>query len=244
MLRHARRKLRLIRYYSAPRPQTAWTRATDVALLASLLLAVPAAWLANLAIERQSDVASAYGQFFRMDDASVEAVVLSVSDRRPSLPDGKPMGNFQITVVRDDHGWPLVTSQVQQPARVDIDILSEVKARKNVKLAPDDPLRLAMEHALDAEDCDLAVSAMSQDGPRTHNHWFTWAASAGLWWIMLAFASWFAISVARFGWLIASGKIAGRKAQLRAEGKCTACGYDMTGLDFNERCPECGALVW
>jgi rubrerythrin len=35
-----------------------------------------------------------------------------------------------------------------------------------------------------------------------------------------------------------------REHQRRREGKCTACGYDMTGLEFNERCPECGAQVW
>ena len=244
MLRRVRNKLRLIRYYSAPRRQTPWTKAMDVALFASLLLALPAAWLANFAVMRPSTAADINGQLFRRADSGIQAAVLSVTDRRPTLPDGKPIGNFQITVVREDHGWPLVTSDVRQPARMDMDILAETKARKNVKLDADDPLRVAIEQSLIAEELNVAAAALRDDQPDVHNHWFTWAFSAGLWWIMLAFGSWFAISLARFMWLVASGKLAARKAQLRAEGKCTACGYDMTGLDFNERCPECGSLIW
>ena len=216
----------------------------DVALPVSLLLAIPAAWLANFSVVHPSTIADINGQIFRMADSSIQAAVVSVSDRRPTLPDGKPMGNYQITVVREDHGWSLVTSDVRHPARMDMDILSEVKARKNVKLDADDPLRIAIERSLIAEELDVALAALRNDQPDVHNHWITWAFSAGLWWIMLAFGSWFAISLARFMWLVASGKVAARKAQLRAEGKCAACGYDMTGLDFNERCPECGSLIW
>jgi hypothetical protein len=40
------------------------------------------------------------------------------------------------------------------------------------------------------------------------------------------------------------GHLAARQHRLRSSGKCLKCGYDMTGLDFNERCPECGELVW
>ena len=171
MLRRVRNKLRLIRYYSAPRKQTPWTRAMDVALPVSLLLAIPAAWLANFSVVRPSTIADINGQIFRMADSSIQAAVVSVSDRRPTLPDGKPMGNYQITVVREDHGWPLVTSDVRRPARMDMDILSEVKARKNVKLDADDPLRIAIERSLIAEELDVALAALRNDQPDVHNHW-------------------------------------------------------------------------
>ena len=35
-----------------------------------------------------------------------------------------------------------------------------------------------------------------------------------------------------------------RDGDRQASGLCVACGYDMHGLEFNERCPECGTLVY
>ena len=42
--------------------------------------------------------------------------------------------------------------------------------------------------------------------------------------------------------------LARRQLHFRAQdrlvaGRCGRCGYDLTGLEFNERCPECGELV-
>jgi predicted Zn-ribbon and HTH transcriptional regulator len=61
---------------------------------------------------------------------------------------------------------------------------------------------------------------------------------------MLMFGSAAVIQVLKFGSSLVLARRMGRRAQLRAEGKCHVCGYDMTGLEFNERCPECGQIVW
>jgi len=33
-----------------------------------------------------------------------------------------------------------------------------------------------------------------------------------------------------------------RERRTRARGRCPDCGYDLRGLEFSERCPECGRL--
>ena len=61
---------------------------------------------------------------------------------------------------------------------------------------------------------------------------------------MMFFATAFVIQFLRFGSLWMTDKRLQREARRRASGKCMNCGYDLTGLEFNERCPECGAQVW
>jgi Zn finger protein HypA/HybF involved in hydrogenase expression len=68
--------------------------------------------------------------------------------------------------------------------------------------------------------------------------------AGGAWWITMFFLAAFTIQMLRFGTLLVRGKQLQREANRRASGKCPACGYDMTGLDFNLYCPECGAEVW
>jgi hypothetical protein len=56
MIRRLRHKLRMIRYYSAPRHRTVWTRVMDVALIASFLLALPVTWMCDLMVSRTATV--------------------------------------------------------------------------------------------------------------------------------------------------------------------------------------------
>lgn len=253
MLNAIRRKLRMIRYYSAPRPRTVWTRATDIALVASFFLAVPVMWVCDLMIIRAVPVIGHSGQLFRMPGQGYGAVVLTLERTRPVDSSGTVIGMFQIRVEDMHHGWPLSTTVRRRPAMLDLDLREEVRARPNVRLAADDPIRLAIVDVLEHEGEHAVTDAWPAADPASTNRlpdvavkrsWLAWVFGSGLWWLMLMFGSYAAIQIVKLASLVVMARKLGRRDQLRAENKCITCGYDMTGLEFNERCPECGNIVW
>ncbi len=256
MLRRVRHKLRMIGYYSASRPQTGWTRAMDISLVASFFLAFPLTWACSVMVARSSVPISLAGQILQGSDGSLSAVMTTGPMRSMSF-GAVPIGNFILEVEDLAHGWPLTTEVSRQPARLDLDLRTEPKPRPNAQLAADDPLRLAIVESLRRDNELEAMAAwgvvVNDNGDRAtarkakglpQQHWLAWVIASGIWWLMLTFGSAMLIQTARIATLVVCGKREARRADLRAEGKCFTCGYDMTGLEFNERCPECGELVW
>lgn len=233
----------MIRYYSARRTQTVWSRAFDFAVLAALILALPTVWLFDSMVVRPTLAIELSGLLRRDGEAPLTAQVVT-EESRPDQTGGKPVGNFQVRADDRYCGWPLTTSLRREVARVDIDVLAETGPRKNLKFAMDDPVVLAIERALANGEHDEALAAWKASGPTVWQRWGGWSGNAALWWIMLTLACGIAIWLARLGTNLTKVMMTSRRAQLRADGKCLECGYDMTGLEFNERCPECGKLVW
>jgi hypothetical protein len=242
MLRIVRRKLRMIRYHSAARPHTIWTRAFDWAMIGSLLAALPITGLCNLLVVRSQIAQEQAGHLSQTESGAIVAILFDGKGAAPA--DSTPIGNFQLRVNEVSCGWPWPTSLRTLPAQLDIDIVRETTPRRNVRLSEDDPLRIGIESALAAGDQAKALESLRRTAPVVRRHWHSWAIGAAMWWIMLVFASSLVISMAKFATQLAQRRIAARRARRRAAGKCLACGYDMTGLEFNEKCPECGALVW
>lgn len=243
MFRRLRHKLRLIRYYSAARRRTGWDTAGDVAFFASFFLCLPLAVLANFLVERTSTAVDVTGRFVK--DSGRLVAPLSASDTaRSSTFAGASLGNYHLTARRSARGWPLTTSVVLYPAKLDVDILSEAAARPNAILSSDDPHRIAIETTLVEEQQHQALEAFTANQPIVRQQWLAWVIAAGVWWIMLAIGSSLMLGVARVATLWVLGKLSWRRVQLRAEGKCVHCGYNLHGLEFNARCPECGELVW
>ena len=116
--------------------------------------------------------------------------------------------------------------------------------RKNARLAADDPYRLAIEASLLDHGDVAALEAWRQTEPVDHQHWIAWVIAVGVWWLLLLMASWLGITIARVIAHKAQELRNVRKARLRSQNRCLACGYDMKGLEFNEKCPECGQMVW
>jgi len=164
-------------------------------------------------------------------------LVNSPRARAPS-PTVKITGNFRLTI--DDHfqGWPLTTSIHRQPARLDLDILAQAKPQPNAKLDADSPLRLAIEQALSADEQNEALQSWhrgNQDllgSEQVRQHWLNWFIAAGIWWMLMVFTSSLAINTLQFGWLLRERHRARRQFQWLASGKCSHCGYDLTGLEF------------
>lgn len=246
MLRRVRHKLRMIRYYSAHRPETAWTRAFDRALIVSFFLAFPATWICNTSVMHRAETVSVSGQLLSLD-GRIMAVILATSAKRSIPMEAMPLGTFSLRAEDRVRGWPLTTSIERMPARLDLDIVKEPKTRKNAQLPADDPYRAAIELGLDQDgqaEALAARQAFAQSSSITHQHWMSWLIATGVWWLGLMFASWLALGAARIVSIKVMHSMQTRKQRLRAEGKCHTCGYDMTGLEFNEKCPECGNLVW
>jgi hypothetical protein len=237
----------MIRYYSATRPVTVWTRGLDWAMLAAFLLAVPMTWVCDAMVARSNIAISLSGQLFKQSDDSFAAILLNVDKTISAHAPGTPVGIFQLTVIDRLQGFPLITTTRRMAASIDIELRTDPQPRPNAKLSADDPLRLAIAAALKSAEENDALEAWDVDGSSsvfTHRSALAWFFGAGLWWIILNFIAFITVSVLKFISHFANAQSRARRAQLRSEGKCISCGYDMTGLEFNERCPECGELVW
>ena len=61
-------------------------------------------------------------------------------------------------------------------------------------------------------------------------------------WLGLSLLAVIGIALARYTWRIAGEARSLRHNHLSSRGLCAACGFDLRGNLFTERCPECGAL--
>ncbi len=244
MLSRVRHKLRMMRYYSASRPVTIWTKAHDIAMVGSFFLAFPAAWLCNLMAVQNTTAIELQGLLLRHDDSSISAPLISSQNSRVFDRGGMTFGSFTL-VVQDRHrGWPFTTSIHRPPAQLELLLARQRSPQKNVQLPSDDPIRIAIQASLQENDQTDALASFVSNTTQVRQHWLSWFIATGVWWIALMFACSFIIFLAKYTTQIVKSKLRQRKAMLRRQGKCHTCGYDMTGLEFNERCPECGELVW
>jgi len=243
MLRIARNKLRMIRYYSAKRQVTVWSRAFDIACISSLLLAVPITWICNSVVHNQVAITTVTGHVHQLEDKTHIAMIDFEAGRNTNN-FGKPEGNFKIEVIDQRRGWPFATSITRSPAKLDLDILDEPKPRSLAPFNAADPIHVAIDAELIHTERQDVHDAWHMTANRAQHSWKGWAASSAVWLIALVGASSIALGFAKYAAQILGGKRSLKDRQLRAEGKCVGCGYDMTGLEFNERCPECGSLVY
>src|SRR4051812_5397292 len=123
MLGRLRHKLRLMRYYSAPRKQTAWTRALDVALIASFFLAIPAVWISSI-VATESRVALDVSGWLVIEalpgqvesaESKIQATIDEAVRKRMAKAHGAVDGDFRVVVTDRQQGWPLVTSIRRAP---------------------------------------------------------------------------------------------------------------------------------
>jgi hypothetical protein len=244
MLRRLRHNLRMIRYYSAPRHDTAWSRAADVALWITLLLALPAAWITDVATARPRIVLATSGLFLGESEGHLRAWALTDKTIDQEPPADTTYGRWRLHVIDVHRGWPVTTSIHRLPSQLDLDIFNEPKERTNAQLSDESPLRIALASELESTGQTEMLAAWTQSESQSRYHWKNWVIAAGGWWIGLVVVSLAGIQMTKLATFYIRDRIALKRHSRAAEGKCAQCGYDLTGLEFSERCPECGALVW
>ena len=245
----------MIDYYSAARPRNTWTRARDASLFVTLVMALPVTWLCDVMVARPTVAAEFSGILSQNEGGVITAELQDVGNRSGThapKPLHVPIGVFRMELIDQRHGWPLTTTVRRLPARVDLDLRIEPAPRPNASLAADDPIRAAITQSLTSSGRHEMLRAWpapdampsSRAGVEVRRSWLGWITSIGVWWIVLVFLCGALIQILKFMSALVFAKRHARRASLRAQGKCHTCGYDLTGLEFNERCPECGQLVW
>lgn len=242
MIARLRRQLRLIRYYSASREETPWTRAADWTLIGSLALALPAVFACNTFVSRAIIVDEHKGMFIRQTD-----------DTRAELLDGEAplggwptasFGRFDVTIIEVARGWPLITSTRIRPARLNYDMFHEVDARQDTGDEADAHLREAVRAVLQRRGHADAVESLGKSNDAVS--WMPplrWLASTGSWWVFLYALGMVALATARLGAFVYERMKKSRVDHWRKRGLCANCGYDLRGTEFSERCPECGEIA-
>ena len=105
-------------------------------------------------------------------------------------------------------------------------------------------MRAAIERSLvDDERGAPFADRWRGGGPERRFRWLAIGAGALVWWVILYVLAALVILCAR-AWATARRRQRqDRWSVRRAEGRCAHCGYDLRGIEFSERCPECGHLA-
>lgn len=243
MLRRVRQALHDIRYYGAARQRTPYTVAMDVMLFVTLGLAPLAAWTGTFMGERVAREDVVDGELWIGPGGDLTARLLHQAVPGGTFDSPRYRGAFTVRWRHHARGWPLQLQVDPAPVRVDLDLPTDPAPRRDVELAADDPFRPPITQALLEHGRDDIVTAWREGDPSPHNAWHRWLISIGVWWVMLAFASGIVIRVAWFGTKVRRARHVDRAEDRRRKNRCPTCGYDLTGLEFHERCPECGGLA-
>jgi len=242
MLRMLRRHLRQIRYYSATPVRTRWTMAMDIALFASLALAIPGALLSDLIVIRTSLHWEQHGRLARGEGGTLYAELIEESQVNEAWRQLRPHGTFVLYVPQHDGGLPLVSSRRPLPIQVDLEIFAVAEPDVQAALQPGAPVREAIDFAVQAGPREVQAAWAGRSGPTTR-YWGSLAMNIVFWWIGLYVALTMLVLLMRGGHALFEQQRRVRRRRMSELGRCAACGYDLRGLEFAERCPECGELA-
>lgn len=243
LYRRIRYALWQISYYSANRPRSAWSKAAATTVVFALPLAIVLAIFFNGLIFTVETGPTTAGQIIRQQDGTLVARIVSESGRYDASVQGRIVGDFTMHIPTHHHGWPVTTSFRRQQAQLDINLYDEANVRMAARLPESSPIRYAIEQALLRDRQTALRDAYRQPAPPAEHTLLGWVVSSLMLWTALAILMPVSIAVLRFQFLLMARNRALRAAKFRARGLCAECGYNLRGLEFNERCPECGSVL-
>jgi len=215
----------------------------DIALAGAVAIAWPTVWLADQFYIRTDSTVLVHGKVYQNPDGAFMASVSGDDIPIEVVRDSAFYANFEFSIASERRGWPFITSHHRPQPVLEMEIFSTRQAKQRVDLPSESPLRAAIAAALFNGGYRDEVEVWRGSIPAAQHRIAVWAANGIIWTLLLAFWSGTCVSLARLGWLfISAGRHADRRQRYR-EGLCTACGYDLRGNQFGERCPECGTLV-
>lgn len=242
MFRRLRRHLRRIRYYSAKPTRSRWAAAIDLALFVSFALAIAAAWLCDALIIRTTLQWHQHGRLWRDDQHTIHAMLIDDHQINDSWGQSRPYGTFTLRKFQRQTGFPLASSHRPLPLEVQLDLFTATQAEVDTALKPDAPVHQAIKHALQKRPSHLSVAWIDANIPATR-YWRALIMNSLIWWVTLYVAMAMIILLLRAGHEVLKQHRGARQRQMVRKGRCPSCGYDLRGLEFAERCPECGNLA-
>jgi hypothetical protein len=240
-----RQRLRLIRYYSATRSYNRWSRALDIALVVALLAAWPVTWLADRTIITASAPVRITGNLYEEPDGLVWAWRPPPQQPPTGIRgDAAFTGSFSIELRGEEYGWPFVTSRGARRLALNVELFEENRSLGVADLPPESPVRLAIDRVLRETGHErLAGALWAGSAVDLKGRARGWAANGLVWSVGLAVAAWLLVLILRIGYFLVVIRAQKDVQRRRRDDRCVACGYNMQGNPFSERCPECGAEV-
>ena len=185
MIQKVRRQLRMMRYYSATRPNTAWTRALEWALALSLLLAIPAQLVSEHLVTRRSTSETIYGGVLSHLDGRRD-VVFRAGPEIEWRAGENPIAEFSIGFAERGEGWPIMTRSTYEPATIALNVLNEIGVRPNAGYDESDPMHgLILEALRGREHEALRESWVDQTPAPSRRRIFVTAVGVSVWWVTL-----------------------------------------------------------
>ena len=243
MIDRLRRRLRLITYYSSSRRRSAGTVGRDRVLLVVPLFAVGAMLLGEAVVVRPVTIRDVQGKLYGDPTGPLVATVRD-SERGARWAVGRLSGEWTISVTSVDRGWPFASSGVARPPRLQLNLYDEVGTRSEIEVAADAPERHAILAALAAvEERALATAWRRQQPLETGRYWLGTAVDTIIVWLLLSLL----VVVTAPALALAVAVMVERRREVeairRTGGRCHVCDYDLRGLEFRDRCPECGSIA-
>jgi len=248
MIRTVIRAWRKVDYLAADRERSVWTRLADVSLLLAFVLALPATWMCGLLVQRTTSAHNLQGVLIRPAPGGEIVAFFETDDvQRGPRTQGARVGAFRLVSFDQLEGWPFAMSRTPQPARIDLDVFILDRLQHNVAHDPDDPFQQAIDTAVERQqDADLDArwtARTSGDRLSTKRYAVSWAGNTIVMWVMLMFGFALLLRLTRFMLFVAELRHVAVWNRRRKRDQCLECGYDLRGLEFNTRCPECGHLI-
>lgn len=245
MLRRVRRFLRSIEYHSARRQRTVWTRLTDAALFAGPFLALAVVLVLHGVLPRDASPPPAAGMIGRSPPGAWAAWSL---DEWVDVERYMIVGEYSLRLRHEVRGWPLESGRRSSPPVLSSrrtfpepggDMLGEPAIQAAVNQAIARTIRPDLRPELDP----TIFVAMTERRDVSTIHLLPFMGNFVLWWCLFALLLPLVVQMLRLGAWFVEGVRGTRQARLHSRGLCPSCGYDVRGILWSERCPECGSLL-
>jgi len=211
-------------------------------MVAAIIAAWPVTWALDKAHVVQGTPVVTTGTLYEDGDGRTWAWMGIPPDNRRG--DAAFVGAFRITVRRERHGWPFVTSRGPRRSTMTVELFAGNRSFSTGDLPPESPARGAIDTVLrDSGEHRVASALWGDGGTVLTSRKRGWVANVVVWSLVLVVAASLAVAGLRFASFLLALKRSDRAQRRRRTDRCVTCGYDLKGNPFGDRCPECGTLA-
>lgn len=241
MVGRIRRSLRRIRYYSARPERTFWRRATDWVLVGSLLLALLIGPGSAGVVTRDTITETTSG-WLSVDERGEWVARLRREDDLTTWDGSRQMVDvFTLQIIDRTAGWPFACMEQARHPHARLHSSSSEAFVPLAALEGAAGLHGAIAAAVRDIRPDLA-SRLAGNRSEWFGRWIL--MNMAVWWVMLYVLGLLSLIPLRFVLGLIRRREFHRQSLQRHSGCCIGCGYDLRGLEFQARCPECGRLAY